>query len=381
MTSPELVCALCNIVIPDAEARACKRCGGPAIFRYPGRSGRQGIRPQRGIWGYREWLPVAAEDKVVSLGEGDTPLVRMSRWPASIGLARVYAKLEYASATGSFKDRGASVLVTHAVAAGAGHIVEDSSGNAGAAIAAYAAAAGLQCTIFAPASAAPAKLKQMRMYGANVAVVEGPRNAAEQAARGAGNAPGVYYAGHNDNPYFVEGCKTFAFELACAFEGQSPDHVIVPVGGGSLYVGAAAGFVQWAQGRAASHRTRLHLVQAEACMPLVAAYLAGGDEAMHVVRTPTVAGGIEIESPARGAFILRLLRASGGTAVAVSDRAILDARRDVAQAEGIFMEPTSAAAFAGLAELALRGVIGRDESVVVAVTGSGLKDGVQDVNR
>jgi threonine synthase len=371
----EVACALCDIPSPDTEAVACRICGGPTIFRYRTHPARAPGPPERGIWRFREWLPLPLQKAPVSLGEGDTPLVRLSSWPSSIGLSNVYAKLEYVSATGSFKDRGASVLVSHAVASGATQIVEDSSGNAGAAIAAYAAAAGIACTVFAPASTAAAKLRQMRAYGATVSRVEGPRLAAERAARDASTAGGVYYAGHNASPYFVEGCKTIAFELKEAFSGDGPEHLVVPVGGGSLFVGAASGFAQWEYGQAAVRRPRVHLVQAEACMPLVAAYLSGASEPLPVERGRTVAEGIEIESPARGALILRLLRKSGGVAVAVDDRSILEAQQELARSEGIFMEPTSAAAFAGLARLVSQGHIGRSDTVVVAVTGSGLKDG------
>ena len=364
-----LVCGLCGAASPNQEAAACGACGGPSVVRYEPHAGSRVDETASGIWRYRAWLPLAAGDRTVSLGEGHTPLVRLDRWARQFGLEQVYAKLEYAGPTGSFKDRGAAMLVSHALSLGIGSIVEDSSGNAGAAIAAYSARAGLECRIFAPATAPPAKLRQARAYGAGLTRIEGSRRDVEQAARTAALAADVYYAGHNDNPYFVEGTKTFAFELAEAFEGRRPDHVVLPVGGGSLFVGAALGFRQ-----RLGARPRLHLAQASACAPLVAAFRAGSEQPLPVQRTRTVAGGIEIESPARGALILRLLRESGGTAVAVEEEEILRAQRQLASMEGVFMEPTSAAAFAGLSRLAAAGVVRSDERIVVAVTGAGLKD-------
>ncbi|HEX2037102.1 MAG TPA: pyridoxal-phosphate dependent enzyme, partial [Chloroflexota bacterium] len=177
-----------------------------------------------GVWRYAPWLPGCTSQRdraghllplarAVTLGEGGTPLVHLPRWGAAHGLSRVYAKLELTNPSGSFKDRGMAVLVTVARDAGAHHLVEDSSGNAGAAAAAYAARAGMTCTVYAPAGAPPAKLRQIRAYGAELVAVPGPRSAVAAAARAAGSAPGWYHVSHNDNPLFLAGNKTFAFEL------------------------------------------------------------------------------------------------------------------------------------------------------------------------
>jgi threonine synthase len=333
-----------------------------------------------GLWRHARWLPVPDLAGAVSLGEGDTPLVALPRWGAAHGLRRVWAKLELANPTGSFKDRGMAVLVTLARAAGARHLVEDSSGNAGAAAAAYAARAGLTCTVYAPASAPPAKLRQIRAYGAALVPVPGPRAAAASAARAAGEAPGTCHVSHNDNPDFVPGNKTFAYELLEALPDLDPAgrpwHVVVPTGGGALFCGAFQGFQEWASAglTPAGALPRLHAAQAAACAPLARAWEQGAPEPVPVERRPTVCGGIEIERPARGRQILEAVRASAGTAVATDDGAILAERDRLAALEGIYAEPTSAAAFAGLAALARRGDVAPDELVVVAVTGSGLKD-------
>jgi len=231
----------------------------------------------------------------------------------------------------------------------------------------------MRCHLFAPAATPAPKLGQMRAYGAEVTLVQGARERVEEAAQLEGRLPGAHYAGHNANPYFVEGMKTLAFELAESFDGLGPDHVVMPVGGGSLFIGCGLGFAGWQEQGLLAHVPKLHLVQAAGCMPLVAAFAAGALRAAPIERRPTVAGGIEIERPARDALILETLRHSGGSAVAVEDAAILAAQRDLAELEGIFMEPTSAAAFAGLSALVVEGLIEPGERVVVVVTGSGLK--------
>jgi threonine synthase len=343
------------------------------------------VQQPRGIWRHAPWFPVRDPAGAVTLGEGDTPLVPLPRWGALHGLERVYAKLEAANPTGSFKDRGMAVLVTVAREAGARHLVEDSSGNAGAAAAAYAARAGMTCTVYAPAGAPPAKLRQIRAYGAELVLVPGPRAAVAAAARAAGGAEGSYHVSHNDNPGYVDGNKSYAFELLevlpelypeAADPEAHPWHVVVPTGGGALFCGAFRGFQEWATAGRVSPGAlpRLHAAQAAACPPIALAWERGEPEPAPVTRRPTVCGGIEIERPARGREILEAIRASGGAAVAAEDGVILEERDRLARLEGVYAEPTSAAAFAGLAELARRGQVGKEELVVVAVTGSGLKD-------
>ncbi len=299
-----------------------------------------------------------------------------------------------------------AVLVQLAVEAGARHLVEDSSGNAGAAAAAYAARAGMTCTVYAPAAAPEAKLRQIRAYGAELVLVPGPRAAVADAARQAGATPGAYHVSHNDNPAFVPGNKTFAYELAEAYrngefqewpsvgpvgedgdpsstervtssgEQSSAWHVVIPTGGGALFCGAWHGFLEERElgGLDSAILPRLHAAQTVACAPLAQAFAAGMTEPAIVERRPSVCGGIEIERPARGREILAAIHQSGGTATASEEVAILEERDRLALLEGIYAEPTSAAAFAALAQLAREGYVGADEIVVVAVTGSGLKD-------
>ncbi len=344
--------------------------------------------PSSGLWRFRSRF--LGDDRVttapaITMGEGDTPVVPLTRWGARHGLNRVYAKLDGANPTGSYKDRGMSVLVSVARSLGAAHLVEDSSGNAGAAAAAYAARAGMSCTVYAPAGAPAPKLRQIRAYGAELIAVPGPRSAVADAARNAGSVPGAYHVSHNDNPLFVVGNQSLGFELSETADALGCDglpwHIVMPVGGGALFMGTAMALLGSStdQKRKGTEPEvvgvpRLHAAQTTHCAPIAEAFGRGQSDPATVIRRPTVCGGIEIERPCRGTDILRAIAATGGSAVARDDADILKARDDLAMLEGIYAEPTSASALAALAHLAATGTIGRDDLVFVIVTGSGLKD-------
>lgn len=347
-----LTCAECATAPDERSLPAlCDRCGGVLL-----------------------WEPDHAADAVpLDLGQGQTPVVALPRWQAEAGLPALFAKLEQLQPTGSFKDRGSAMLVARALALGRRRLVEDSSGNAGASMAAYAAHAGLACTVYAPAAAPLAKLGQALAYGAELRRVPGSREDVAAAAM-ADRSGDAYYAGHNTNPYFVHGMRSFADELIERFPKGLPEHIVMPVGGGSLYTGAWLGF-RAARDRGRIERLpRLHLAQAEACAPLVLAAAAGADAPPVVTPRPTIAGGITIARPARGRLILRALRESRGLAVAVPEESIAAVRRALAVSEGLDVEPTSAVAFAALPLLMARGAFGPGEAVLVAVTGAGWKD-------
>lgn len=322
----------------------------------------------QGIWRFAGRLAGLDAGPRVTLGEGATPLVAAPRLAEAIGIATLYLKLESQNPTGSFKDRGSAAAVSAALAAGATQLVEDSSGNAGASAAAYAARAGLRCAIYAPASAPAAKLRQARACGARVVTVAGSRADVTRAAERAARARAVYHLNHNANEAFVHGTQTLAAELAEALAGDYA--VVMPVGGGSLLAGCHDGFAQLAPTRS----PRLFAVQPEACAPLVRALAAGWDAPLPVEAGPTIAGGITIADPPRGARLLRALRASGGGAVAVGDEQIVRWGRLLARLEGVYAEPTSAAAVAGLAQLVATGTIPASSAAVAIITGSGLKD-------
>ena len=383
MTEPvALACTECGAAQPrNYHGLECVKCSGPLRVEVEvpaaGGSLTEVVKPgMRGLWKYQPLLPFAGGVDPVTLGEGDTPTVLLSNWGGLIGIPHAYAKLEYASPTGSFKDRGSATLVTRLRDLGVRKAVEDSSGNAGASVAAYCAKAGIEAVIFAPESAPAAKLAQIEVYGAELKLVPGARENATKAAREAAQAPDTSYASHNLHPYFIEGTKTFAYEVFEDFAGTGamPDHVVIPVGNGSLYLGAAKGLRELAAAGFEFASPRLHLAQVEACAPLAEAAQAGLDGPAAVAPRPTIAGGISVGEPPRGREVLRTLRDFGGVAVAVTEQAVWDARLELAEREGLFIEPTSAAAFAGVRRLAELGVIEAGDSVMVAVTGHGLKD-------
>ncbi len=324
----------------------------------------------QGVWRFGDLgLSGIAPGQRVTLGEGGTPLIEAPRLADAIGLTRLYLKLESQNPTGSFKDRGTATAIAQAIARGATQLVEDSSGNAGASAAAYAARAGLRCTVYAPASAPAAKLRQAEAYGARVVPVEGDRAAVTRAARQAAKAKAVYHLDHNGNEAFVAGMQTLAFELDEAL--RTPAAIVMPVGGGSLLAGCSEGFAALGLPPA---RWPLFAVQPEACAPLVQALANGWEQTVPFAARPTIAGGIAIADPPRGPRLLRALRESGGGAVPVSEEAIVRWGRMLARLEGVYAEPTSAAAVAGLAKLVAERTVPAEEAAIVVITGSGLKD-------
>jgi len=323
---------------------------------------------QNGIWRHAERLAGPLPRTRVTLGEGGTPLIVAPRLAAAIGIARLYLKLESCNPTGSFKDRGAAYAVSVALDAGAREIVEDSSGNAGAAAAAYAARAGLPCTVFVPASAPAAKLRQAEAYGARVVPIAGARAAVTEAARAAAHRGAAYHLDHNANPAFVAGVASLAPELDdLAQEGAA---IVAPTGGGSIIAGL---WQVWSQ---EGHIPPLFAAQSEACAPLAWAFAAGRDNVMPVEPQPTIAGGISIGAPPRGRELLRILRASGGGAVAVPEAEIAHWRDLLARLEGVYAEPTAATAVAAIARLVADNLLARERPAVAIITGSGLKDPV-----
>lgn len=344
-----LVCRDCGRAAAPTLEPGCGECGGLQHVAYE--------EPPRPYQPLIPWFPIA-------LGQGGTSLRRLA-------LAGGFgAKLEFLSPTGSFKDRGAAMLVSAAKAFGVREFVEDSSGNAGAALAAYGAATGMRAHIFLPSSAAPMKRAQIEAVGGIAHAVEGPREASGAAALRFADEQGLPYLSHNLSPYFVEGMKDAAWEMMWQLLGAAPDHVVLPVGNGSLLLGLQRGFEELLEVEKIERLPRLHAVQAEAIAPLVAA--VNGE----VTRAPgrTAADGIAVAEPPRLAEMVEVLRASEGTALSVSEEAILEWQRELGRC-GLWVEPTSAAAVAGLAALREDGTIANDAEVVIPLTGTGLKQG------
>ena len=348
--SHQLVCLECERATGPTLDLHCPRCGG--LYRLEYHDPPVGYEPRR------PWIPV-------SLRHGWTALQAL---PAAGGFT---AKLEFLSPTGSFKDRGAAMLVAGARAFGVREFVEDSSGNAGAALAAYGAAAGMRAHIFLPSSAPPVKRAQVEAVGGVAHPVEGLREAVSEAARRFADDRKLPYLSHNLSPYFSEGMKGVAWELRDQYYPKPPPaHIVLPVGNGSLLLGLQRGFEDLLEAGKIERLPRLHAAQAEAVAPLVAAVNGAPPRAPR----PTAADGIAVAEPPRLAEMVAALRATNGAAVAVSEEAILESQRELGGC-GLWVEPTSAAAVAGLELLRGDGTIADDAEVVIPLTGHGLKHG------
>lgn len=368
MTGVLLRCSACGQTLhANPHDCRCPACASPLELAESGRFDRSMIDAARpGMWRYHRTLPVDASDPV-TLREPMTPLV-----PMTIAGAPLLGKLDGLLPTGSFKDRGMSVLVSFLKQHGVERVIEDSSGNAAASIAGYAARAGIACTVYAPATASPGKLVQAAAFGAEVKPITGTRDDVAHAAETAAEQPGASYATHNWHPLFIEGIKTWAFEVWEQLGFAAPDAVVAPAGSGSAILGAWRAFSELHASGEISWIPRIYAAQAAACAPLVTALDAGAKETTPFSRTPSMAEGIMIANPVRSRALLQALRASHGGAIAMSESAIRDALLDAAR-QGIYAEPTSATAVAAAHALLERGELTPSERIVILMTGNGLK--------
>ena len=339
--------------------------GAPLLLTPGAGLGRDEIeRGTRSLWRYRAAI-AGAIAAPITMGEGCTPLIERA-W----GDLRPVFKCEWFSATGSFKDRGASVMLSFLRQQGVTAVLEDSSGNGGSAIAGYGAAGGMRVKVLAPASTSPAKIAQVRAYGAEVELVEGPREASQDEA--IRQSAKIFYASHNWHPFFIEGVKTLAYELWEDFGFTAPDAVVVPVGAGSLLLGLHFGFGELLRTGQIRRAPRLYAAQPANCAPVAASFAAAADGPAPCEFKPTIAEGTAIKAPLRLPLLLEALRDTVGEAVAIPEEEIVAALRRLA-AMGLFVEPTSATAAAALDRLHAAGRIGPRERVVVVLSGSGLK--------
>ncbi|HEY7357996.1 MAG TPA: threonine synthase [Ktedonobacterales bacterium] len=298
------------------------------------------------FWRYLEALPFAPDSTIwqaVTMGEGCTSLI-----PLAPETPNVLLKVDYMMPTLSFKDRGAAVLVAHARELGVQRMIADSSGNAGTAIAAYAARAGIACDVYVPASASTKKLRQIAAHGAVVYAIPGSREDTAAAAIAAVEREQVFYASHVYHPFFFQGTKTYAYEIWEQL-GRAPDVLVLPVGNGTLVLGAYYGFRDLLHAGLIERLPRILAIQAEGCAPLAQAFARGDEVAAPVINTGTAAEGIAIAAPARSAQILAAVRDTRGLIITVSDAAIEEARAHLAR-RGFYVEPTAAAPYAGLVE-------------------------------
>jgi threonine synthase len=381
MNVTHLECAACGA---RHEARRlhnlCTQCGKPLLVRYDLKSAaasltRESLR-NRGsdLWRYREVLPVEADENIVSLGEGFTPLVHASRLGAQIGLGHLYIKDEGQNPTQSFKARGMAAAVSMARELGAKKLAVPSAGNAAGALAAYAARAGLEAFIFMPRDTPRANVIECEQTGAQVTLMDGLITdcGAEVARRK--ETEGWFDVSTLKEPYRIEGKKTMGYELAEQFDWQLPEVIVYPTGGGTGLIGMWKAFDEMEEmGWIGSKRPRMVTVQAAGCAPIVKAFEEGKRFADEFPNAHTTASGLRVPRAIGDFMIIDALRASGGTAIAVTDEDLIAATKEIGAAEGIFCAPEGAACLPALKKLLSDGMVNSNERVVLFNTGSGVK--------
>jgi threonine synthase len=355
-------------------------CGAPLLARYDLAAARAWKREtlrdrEPSLWRYRELLPIFPGESPVTLGEGLTPLIHASRLGTALGLSRLYIKDESLNPTNSFKARGQSTAVTRARALGARTLSVPSAGNAGCAMAAYAASAGLEARVFLPRDVKRAFADECALYGAETTLVDGLITDAGRVAAETGRPLGWYDVSTLKEPYRLEGKKTMALELAEQLEWRWPDWIVYPTGGGTGLIGMWKAFEEiealgWV---GEPRRPRMVSVQADGCAPIVRAFEEGRDRAVPIVGARTIADGLRVPAAVGDFLMLRILRDSGGTAVSVADDQMVEGMKRLGSYEGVSAAPEGGAALAALDQLIARGLISPDEVVVLFNTGGALK--------
>lgn len=363
----QYLCNECRTIYEVSSLRYRCDCGSPLSLAKNVLHHHESDLSTMSLWRYRAALPIHTNTDIVTLGEGMTPLISLD----AAETPEHHVKLDYLCPTGSYKDRGASVLLTHLKALGVEAVVEDSSGNAGASIAAYSARAGLRCTIYCPASTSKGKLRQISAYGAELKLVEGNRMATTEAVKQA--AENTCYASHNWHPFFFEGTKTLAFEIVEQLGARVPAHVICPVGFGSIYLGLFIGFRELQAQGVIERVPRLLGVQSAACCPIYNAYVDKTISISRMAQTgKTLAEGITAELPIRTQMILEAIRFTNGAFTTVNETDIKLGMKVLAN-KGIYVEPTSAVVVKGYDKFTGAGIIREGDLTVSILTGIGLK--------
>lgn len=376
-----LECSKCGAIYEaDRVQGICPRCGKPLLARYDLERAsslldKEALRSRvPTLWRYRELLPVRDDRYIISLGEGWTPLLRAERLGDHLGLRDLWIKDEGLNPTGTFKARGLSVAVSRALELGVRRLAMPSAGNAAAALAAYGAQAGLEVHVYMPRDAPRVNIVEAMAYGADVILVDGLITDAARLLEETAKREGWMVVSTLREPYRLEGKKTMGYELAEQMDWRLPDVIVYPTGGGTGLIGMWKGFEELeALGWIPEHRPRMVSVQASGCAPIVKAFHEGREEAEPWPEAETIASGLRVPKALGDFLILRVLRESRGTAVAVGDDEILNAMRLMAKLEGVFPCPEGAATLAGLRRLIDEGWIDPDERIVLFNTGTGLK--------
>jgi threonine synthase len=327
------------------------------------------------VWRYRDFLPIHEATRTVTLSEGGTGMHRSQRLGKEIGLNNLYIKNEGENPTGSFKDRGMTVGVTKAAELGARHVICASTGNTSASLAAYAARAGLKCTVLIPSGKiAYGKLSQAMIHGAKVLQVRGNFDQALEFVLKLAEKHKSIYLLNSINPFRIEGQKTLGFEICEQLNNQAPDRIIVPVGNAGNISAIWKGIKEFHELGFIKSLPKMTGIQASGSAPVAQAIKSNSQTITPVTKPETIATAIRIGAPVSWKKAVNAIRDSNGTAETVTDEEILVAQKLLARVEGIFVEPASASSIAGLMKLVRNGVIDRDERVVCVTTGHGLKD-------
>ena len=358
----------------------CPNCKLPLLARYDLKAARAWKKESLAerapnMWRYRELMPLLPGDEPITLGEGFTPLIHARRLGASLGLERLMIKDESLNPTNSFKARGLSAAISRAKALKAETVFLPTAGNAGNAAAAYAAAAGMKCEVFIPKDAKQPFIDECRLYGANVTLVEGLITDAGRVATETAKPRGWYEVSTFREAGRAEGKKTMGYELAEQMEWTLPDWIVYPTGGGTGMVGMWKAFAEmeeigWLQ---AGQRPKMVTVQPEGCPPIVNALERGADTAGTFEHAHTIADGLRVPRAIADFLILRIIRESGGTAVAVSDTQMVNDMLAIGKLEGVSAAPEGAATLSAVRKLVAAGTIKKHETVVLFNTGGALK--------
>lgn len=377
-----LSCSLCGREFDlHALQTFCPDCTAPLLSFYDLPAARAALDRDRirargrGMWRWHELLPVFGADGVVSLGEGDTPMLHLPRLGGILGMQGLYVKDESLNPTGSFKARGLAAAVSKAHELGAARLIIPTAGNAGGALAAYASRAGLTALIAMPADTPTANVIESRIAGADVRLVQGLISDAGKLVQSMAASEGWFDVSTFKEPYRVEGKKVMGYEIAESFDWQLPDVIIYPTGGGTGLVGIWKAFAElaalgWLE---TTRLPRMMAVQATGCAPVVRAFEAGAERCEFWQNAQTVAYGLRVPKSFADRLILQTLRESGGAAVAVTDEELLEAQRALGTQEGMFVAPEGAATFAALQKLIAAGSVRPEERVLLLNTGSGIK--------
>ena len=376
MNSWTLECSGCDVRLDGAQlASVCPACGQPFLVRYAlSPMDRAVLRPTWDMWRYAALLPLGEAEEPVTLGEGGTPLLESPELARAVGVRRIWIKDEALNPTASFKARGMSAAVTRAKALGVPGLVVPTAGNAGAALAAYGAAAGLPVRVFAPESTPSPILRTIVALGAQLVTVPGHIGDAGRRARENAAETGFFDMSTLREPYRIEGKKTMGLELAEQLDWDLPDAIVYPTGGGTGLIGMWKGFAEMRQvGWLNSDQPmpRMITAQAEGCAPIVRAFSEGADHAAPWQNPDTHASGLRVPGPLGDRLILRVLRESSGDAAAVSENAIRSGTMELATTSGVDAAPEGGCALAVCRLLVKEQRLARDSAVLLFNTGSG----------